>query len=605
MPPDTVKKRLLASVVSAPVALAVLAVVLLWRLEVEQRYSVWLVHTGQVLSEAQSARDLVVNGQSAFRGYLMSADADDLEALKRSLNEAESSLQAVSASAARDPGQQPRLAAISDGEQSWAAAMRRTEEGQPPTSLQAAAMRQEMRPIERSLLRALDDFIGAQTELIRAGLVRHQREQALVLWLVPISAAAVALLLIGVSWRNNEAIVTEYERVLQDSEEANLKTNNFLATVSHELRNPLNLILLWSRLLLSGERNEDKIIRGLNSIDRAARAQAQLIEDLLDFSKIESGRLRLDLQPTDLPAVVKAGVEATAAAAEAKSIELRTVIDPRAGVILGDPNRLQQALWNLLSNAAKFTPEGGLIEVHLTRINSHVELTVVDSGQGIAPSLLPHVFDRFWQADTATEGQKKGMGLGLTIVKHIVSSHGGAITVASDGIGKGAAFTVRLPLPMAVEDFLYQRRSHPAVIATPAMARVPRLTGLQIIVVDDDQEATEALRGVLKSLGADPIVADGADRALQLLAEYHPDAMVSDIAMPGRDGLSLAREVRARENEAGSGHLPLVALTAYGRVEDKVKIFSAGFDSHVVKPVDPAELAAVIRSVVEPHRAEL
>jgi signal transduction histidine kinase/ActR/RegA family two-component response regulator len=604
MPPDIVKRRLLASVISAPVALAVLAVVLLWRLNVERRYCLWLEHTGQVLSQAQSARDLVINGQTAFRGYLVSSSPEDLAALKRTRNEAGTSLQDLAGTDSRDPTQRTRLAAISSREQIWAAAMQRAEDSQP-ASLQAPALRAEMRPIARSLVAALDDFIGAQTNLIRAGLVRHQRDQQLVLWLVPISAAAVAVLLIGVSWWNNQAIVREYERVLQDSEEANLKTNNFLATVSHELRNPLNLILLWSRLLLSSETNGDKISRGLNSIDRAARAQAQLIEDLLDFAKIESGRLRLDMQPTDLPAVVKAGVEATAAAAEAKAIELRPVIDPRAGVILGDPNRLQQALWNLLSNAVKFTPEGGLIQVQLTRINSHVELTVTDSGQGIAPSLLPHVFDRFWQAETAAEGQKKGMGLGLTIVKHIVATHGGTITVHSDGVGKGSAFTVRLPLPMAVQDFLYQHRSHPAVVATPALARVPRLTGLQIIVVDDDQEATEALRGVLKSLGADPIVADGAERALQLLAEYQPDAMVSDIAMPGRDGLSLAREVREREQKTGSGHLPLVALTAYGRVEDKVKIFSAGFDSHVIKPVDPAELAAVIRSVVEPNRAEL
>jgi signal transduction histidine kinase/ActR/RegA family two-component response regulator len=604
MPPDIVKRRLLASVISAPVALAVLAVVLLWRLNVERRYCLWLEHTGQVLSQAQSARDLVINGQTAFRGYLVSSSPEDLAALKRTRNEAGTSLQDLAGTDSRDPTQRTRLAAISSREQIWAAAMQRAEDSQP-ASLQAPALRAEMRPIARSLVAALDDFIGAQTNLIRAGLVRHQRDQQLVLWLVPISAAAVAVLLIGVSWWNNQAIVREYERVLQDSEEANLKTNNFLATVSHELRNPLNLILLWSRLLLSSETNGDKISRGLNSIDRAARAQAQLIEDLLDFAKIESGRLRLDMQPTDLPAVVKAGVEATAAAAEAKAIELRPVIDPRAGVILGDPNRLQQALWNLLSNAVKFTPEGGLIQVQLTRINSHVELTVTDSGQGIAPSLLPHVFDRFWQAETAAEGQKKGMGLGLTIVKHIVATHGGTITVHSDGVGKGSAFTVRLPLPMAVQDFLYQHPSHPAVVATPALARVPRLTGLQIIVVDDDQEATEALRGVLKSLGADPIVADGAERALQLLAEYQPDAMVSDIAMPGRDGLSLAREVREREQKTGSGHLPLVALTAYGRVEDKVKIFSAGFDSHVIKPVDPAELAAVIRSVVEPNRAEL
>jgi CheY-like chemotaxis protein len=190
------------------------------------------------------------------------------------------------------------------------------------------------------------------------------------------------------------------------------------------------------------------------------------------------------------------------------------------------------------------------------------------------------------------------VGLGLTIVKYIVTMHGGTISVQSDGLGKGTTFSVRLPI--ATEGVRSQRRPNPTIVTTPDLAHIPRLNGLRIIVVDDDQEATEALRGLLKSLGAEPIVADGAERALQLLAEHPPDAMVSDIAMPGRDGLSLAREIRERENQAHSGHLPLVALTAYGRVEDKVSIFSAGFDSHVIKPVDPAELAGVIRSVVEP-----
>ena len=199
---------------------------------------------------------------------------------------------------------------------------------------------------------------------------------------------------------------------MQESEEANLRNNNFLATVSHELRNPLNLILLWTRLLLSSERTEEKTVRGLDAIDRAAQSQAQLIEDLLDFAKIESGRLRLDLQLTDLPSVVRAGVDTTMPAAEANAIDLQVIIDPRAGMILGDPNRLQQALWNLLSNALKFTPKGGKIQVRLMRINSHIELAVSDTGKGIEASFLPYVFDRFWQADGSGDSNRKGMGLG-------------------------------------------------------------------------------------------------------------------------------------------------------------------------------------------------
>ncbi len=601
MQPELVKKRLFTSVISAPVALALLTVVLLWHLRVERLYADRFNQTEHVLHEAQSARSAVLAAHSAYQKYLISADPADLAAFKRTLESSGRSLMTLVSSSLHDPSDAKDLAATAAARQRWLEAMRRApEEAQPPAA--AKAILAAITPPTSSLLNSLDALVNTETALRAAGAERRMGEQQTMMWLVPVSAAVAALLLIYLAWKNNGAIVREYERVLEDSERANLKTNNFLATVSHELRNPLNLILLWSRLLLSGERDEDKMTRGLNSIDRAAQAQAQLIEDLLDFAKIESGRLRLDLQPTDLSAVVKAGVEAMAAAAEANGIELRSIIDPRVTIIIGDPDRLQQALWNLLSNAVKFTPAGGRIQVQLARINSHVELAVSDTGQGIAPALLPHVFDRFWQAEAPAQAQKKGMGLGLTIVKYIVAMHGGTIRVESGGVEKGAVFTVRLPLPASAEDFHYQRRPHPTITTTPGLARIPRLTGLQIMVVDDDQEATEALRGVLKSLGAEPIVADGADRALQLLSEHRPDAMVSDIAMPGRDGLSLAREIRQRERRTGSGHLPLVALTAYGRVEDRVKVFSAGFDSHVVKPVDPAELAEVIRNVVEPTR---
>ena len=505
----------------------------------------------------------------------------------------------LEASESNTPADENRLAEIGAREGRWAAAIQKVMDIGPNDSAQGAAALAQITPITQSLVASLDDFIDNHSRLVRTRRGRRHDEQALVSWLVPISAAAVAIALMLISWTDIGALVGEYKRILEDSEEANLRTNNFLDTVSHELRNQLNLIMLWSRLLLSGEREGDSLKRGLNSIDRAAQVQAQLIEDLLDFAKIESGRLVLELRATDLPAVVKAAVDTMAAAAESRSIDLRVIIDPRAAMIKGDPQRLQQALWNLLSNAVKFTPTGGKVKVQLARINSHVEMAVSDTGQGIAPSFLPHVFDRLWQADAPAKGEKKGVGLGLTIVKYIVNMHGGTINVHSEGLGKGTTFVVRLPI--AAEGTGSRRhRPHQTVVSIPDLARIPRLNGLRIIVVDDDQEATEALRGLLKSLGAEPIVADSAERALQLLSEHPPDAMVSDIAMPGRDGLSLAREIRERENRARSGHLPLVALTAYGRVEDKVNIFSAGFDSHIIKPVDPAELAGVLRSVVEP-----
>ncbi|HEY2105141.1 MAG TPA: ATP-binding protein, partial [Candidatus Binataceae bacterium] len=591
------KKRLWTSVISAPVALALLAGILLWHLRVERLYVNWLEGTGRTLNAVQSIGTRVLNAQDELGKYLGSADPVQSAALARALNETGAVLKTLQASASINSADHNRLAEISAREGSWAAAIHRMMNGGPHEALTAQAALAQLNPITQSLLASLDDFIDSHAELAHSGSGQRHAEQTLVSWLVPISAMAVALALMLISWTDIGSIVHEYKRILEDSEQANLRTNHFLDTVSHELRNQLNLIMLWSRLLLSGEREGEGLKRGLNSIDRAAQVQAQLIEDLLDFAKIESGRLLLELRPTDLQAVVKAAVDTVAAAAEARSIDLRVIIDPQAAMIQGDPQRLQQALWNLLSNAVKFTPPGGTVQVQLARIDSQVELTVSDTGQGIAASFLPHVFDRLWQADAPAHAEKKGVGLGLTIVKYIVTMHGGTIGVQSDGLGRGATFSVRLPI--VTEGARSQRRANPTIVTTPDLAHIPRLNGLRIIVVDDDQEATEALRGLLKSLGAEPIVADGAERALQLLSEHTPDAIVSDIAMPGRDGLSLAREIRERENHAHSGHLPLVALTAYGRVEDKLNIFSAGFDSHVIKPVDPAELAGVIRSMLE------
>lgn len=594
MQSEVVRRRLLTSVISAPLALALLTTVLLWQLQIERTYSLSLTEIRYVISAARSAKSRIEGAQIALEDYLLSGAEPDLLGLRQALNGTEVTLKNLTTLAKGDAA--VRLGNVKERQARWARAIQElTANGLAPSQPAAASGR--IKPLTRGLLAAVDDFTDTESRVMHAELARQQREQILVMWLVPLCATAAALALVVISWKDIKAVIWQYERVVQDAEEANLKTNNFLATVSHELRNPLNLILLWSHLLLSGERDEDKVVRGLSSIDRAAQAQAQLIEDLLDLAKIESGRLQLNLRPTDLPAVVRAGVETLSATAEAKSIELRVIIDPRAGTILGDAQRLQQALWNLLSNAVKFTQSGGTVQVQLARINSHVELAVSDTGQGIAPALLPHVFDRFWQADQGSMDQKKGMGLGLTIVKHIVTMHGGAITVHSEGVGKGATFTLRLPV--VSESQQYTPRPPTRVVTTAEFPRIERLSGLQIVLVDDDQEANEALRTILKSLGADPVVADSADRALDLLSKQRPDAVVSDIGMPGRDGLSLAREIRERESKEGTAHLPLVALTAYGRVEDRVKIFSAGFDSHVVKPVDPAELAAVIRSVVE------
>jgi CheY-like chemotaxis protein/two-component sensor histidine kinase len=325
-----------------------------------------------------------------------------------------------------------------------------------------------------------------------------------------------------------------------------------------------------------------------------------LIEDLLDVSRIETGRLRLDVQAVDLAEVVRAGVESMRMAAEAKSITLQEIIDPRVDFVAGDPARLQQVVWNLVSNAVKFTPNGGKIQVRVERINSHVEIVVADTGKGIEPSSLPLVFDRFWQAD-GTGRSSQGAGLGLSIVKEIVGLHGGTVAAHSEGLGKGATFTVRLPLPIGKTPSLELRR-HPTVSPAARTASAPRLDGFLILVVDDDADACGALKGLLGSLGASVTEANSAQDAIRLFDELRPDAVVSDIGMPVHDGYFLARELRKRENSGGNKQrLPLVALTAYGRVEDKVQILAAGFDSHTIKPVDAAELSAILRSLIAVH----
>jgi CheY-like chemotaxis protein len=340
----------------------------------------------------------------------------------------------------------------------------------------------------------------------------------------------------------------------------------------------------------------------VKAIDRAARTQAQLIEDLLDVSRIESGRLRLDVQATDLAKVVKSAVDSMRLAAEAKSIALHDIIDTNVSLIAGDPKRLEQVVWNLLSNAIKFTPRGGKVQVRLERINSHVEIIVTDNGQGIAASSVPYVFDRFWQ-ETGSGQNRPGVGLGLSIVKELVALHGGTVMAHSDGVGNGSTFTVRLPLPPATAPLLEPRR-HPTVAPVDNVATASRLDGLSILVVDDEPEACEALTKLLGSLGAKVYAENAAEAALRILDQARPDAIVADMEMPVQDGFFFAREVRNRERDRKlGGRVPLIALTAYGRVEDKVKILASGFESHVVKPVDLAELSATIRTLVAARAA--
>lgn len=381
-----------------------------------------------------------------------------------------------------------------------------------------------------------------------------------------------------------------------EAERSSQMKDEFLATLSHELRTPLSSILGWSQVLRNAARSEADLQKGLDIIERNARVQTQLIEDLLDMSRIISGKVRLDIQPLEPVSFIEAAIETVRPAAEAKGIRLEKVLDPSAIPISGDPNRLQQVAWNLLSNAIKFTPRNGKVQVMLERVNSHVEIHVTDTGIGIEPRFLDHVFERFRQADSSTTRRYGGLGLGLSIVKHLVELHGGSVRARSDGKDQGATFTVSLPL-MAVQRGSGEARVHPR---SPKAASLDfkgvDLTGIKILVVDDQVDARELVARILADCNAQVVIAGNAEDAVALVESERPNVLVSDIGMPDVDGFELLRRIRAL-GEARGGKVPAIALTAFARSEDRTRALRSGFLVHVSKPVEPSELIASVASV--------
>jgi signal transduction histidine kinase/ActR/RegA family two-component response regulator len=377
------------------------------------------------------------------------------------------------------------------------------------------------------------------------------------------------------------------------AEEANRTKDEFLATVSHELRTPLNAIVGWCGMLRSGRLDQPTIDRAIEIIDRNAKVQAQLIEDILDVSRIITGKLGLDVRPVELAQIVEAAVDSVRLAAEAKGIRVQSLLDPRTGPVAGDPNRLQQIVWNLLSNAVKFTAKGGQVQIQLRAIDARVEIIVSDTGQGISNEFLPYVFDQFRQADSATTRRFGGLGLGLAIVRHLVELHGGTIHAESAGIGQGATFTVRLPVMIGTEP-----TNEPGEYATAGQSADARLSlrGLRVLAVDDEADARELLAAMLSKCDVQVKVTASASEALEVLADWQPDVLISDIEMPDIDGYSLIRRVRELEAHRG-GQIPAVALTAHARVEDRLRALRAGFQIHVSKPVEPTELAIVLATL--------
>ncbi|MDB4940746.1 MAG: uncharacterized protein JWP97_280 [Labilithrix sp.] len=412
------------------------------------------------------------------------------------------------------------------------------------------------------------------------------------------SARQVALVFKDITERKRAE--AERERLLElesrartQAERASRVKDEFLATVSHELRTPLNAMLGWVQMLRRDAIPKERQPLALETIERNARAQAQLIEDLLDVSSILAGKLRLHVEPVDVTAVIEGVLETVRPAADAKNIRLQAAL-ASGGTVMGDPHRLQQIVWNLLSNAVKFTPKGGRVQVFVQKRDSAVDITVADTGIGITPEFQPFVFDRFRQADGGTTRSAGGLGLGLSIVRQLVEMHGGTVAVTSEGEGKGSTFVVRLPLSVTrAPDADHSLRTK---MVERGFDCPPELANLDVVVVDDEIDAREMVAFMLEQCGATVRTAGSVNEALAALDVRVPDLLVSDIGMPDQDGFALIAKVRARTKEQG-GNLPAVALTAYARSEDRTRALLAGFNSHVPKPVEPMELMAVIASL--------
>ena len=400
-----------------------------------------------------------------------------------------------------------------------------------------------------------------------------------------------------------EQLLAASEAARGEAERANRAKDAFLATISHELRTPLSPILTWTRLLARPALSETDRTRGLSAIERCATSQARLIEDLLDVSRIVAGKMRLDVRPVPLATVIEAALEIVRPAADAKSIRLTSVLDTKECQVSGDAERLQQAVWNLLSNAIKFTPKTGRVHVVLERVNSHVEIGVSDTGEGIEPAFMPFVFERFSQADASLARAHTGLGLGLAITRHIIELHGGTVHAESPGAGRGSVFTIKLPLLVtrnAGEPVRRHPTSPPTDWADAIRPPDASLEGAKVLVVEDEPDSNATITALLRLSGAEVRAADGVDVALCTLAEWTPHVVVTDIGMPGKDGYEFIARVRDLPDPIGK--IPMVALTAYAGTDDRIRLVSAGFAFHIPKPFDPDELVAVVASTVRGGR---
>jgi signal transduction histidine kinase/ActR/RegA family two-component response regulator len=431
-----------------------------------------------------------------------------------------------------------------------------------------------------------------ETSTLREQAVRAREEAAL-------AKAELEELMLQAREANERLVVATVraQTMSDDAQQANKLKDEFLATVSHELRTPLNAVMGWARMLGATQLSPERAKHALAIIERNASVLAHLIEDLLDVSRIVAGTLHLSPQPVDLVALAQAAIDAVQPRATAAKVALRFSHNPEAiEPVKGDPDRLQQVLWNLLANAIKFTPEGGRVDLVIRPSGDHIEISVADTGKGISPDFLPHVFERFRQAPDASTRRHAGLGVGLAIVRQLVELHGGTVEAASEGLGHGATFTVCLPTPAIdhsaerLAAFGDRRMTESGASPVP---RMPRLDRVRILVVDDDDDGRALTSLVLTQAGATVKAVGSVREALDMLTSERPDVLVSDVGLPDQDGYALIGQLRQHEKDHG-GFLPAVALTGYARAEDRARVLAAGFQAHVPKPVEPVELATVI-----------
>ena len=447
--------------------------------------------------------------------------------------------------------------------------------------------------------RLLDEL--ALTSYICVPLVAHSRTLGAMTFVAAESGRhySVADLQFAQDLAGRMAMAVDNAQAYRQVADASRLKDDFLATLSHELRTPLNAVLGYAKMLGMNVLGPAKHAHAVAVIERNANSLKQIVEDVLDVSRIVSGKLRLQVQPVNLADVVRVAIATIMPAADAKAIRVQGVLDGEVRPISGDPDRLQQVIWNLLSNAVKFTPRGGRVQVRLQRVDSHVEIVVSDTGRGIPREFLPHLFERFRQADSSFAREHGGLGLGLAIVRELVELHGGSVRAASDGSDTGATFTVQLPTLIVHPVQAPDAREHPALDVKGPEAVVHRLDGLTILAVDDEVDAVNLVREILEAAGARVMTASSGAETLRILQEMTPDALVADIGMHAMDGFQLIQRIRQGGTAGGARHVPALALTAYARAQDRMLALGSGFQMHVAKPVDPAELVLAVAAITQ------